>query len=91
VLLVSQATTYRVANNILVLAAFALAEQPTYVALLLKRMLPSDSIHAVRAARIGYVSWFLLKGLSVLVAIHTYFQDWNIMPVFLRYNFAIAW
>jgi hypothetical protein len=61
------------------------------VALLLKKILPSNSIHVVRAARIGYISWFILKGLSLLLAIYTYLEDWRIMPVCLRYSFAITW
>jgi hypothetical protein len=86
-----QAYTYRVANNIIVLAAFALMEQPTYVALLLKRMLPSHSPHVVRAAYVGYVSWFILKAASVLLALSMFVEDWHIMPVWLRVNFAITW
>jgi hypothetical protein len=86
-----QSSTYRSANNIIVLAAFALIEQPTYVALLLKRMLPSHSIHVVRAARIGYISWFWLKGASVLIAASMFVEDWHIMPVWLRINFLVTW
>lgn len=79
------------ANNIIVLAAFALMEQPTYVALLLKRMLPSHSIHVVRAARVSWISWFLLKGASVLLAASMLREDWHLMPTWLRVNFVITW
>jgi hypothetical protein len=80
-----------VGNNIIVLAAFAWMEQPTYVALLLKRLLPSHSIHVVRAARVGYISWFLLKGVSVLLAASMVIEDWHIMPVWLRVSFTTTW
>eukprot|EP00775_Hariotina_reticulata_P011784 gene11784-11929_t len=83
--------TYRVANNIIVLASFALIEQPTYVALLCKRMLPAHSPFVVMAARVGYISWFALKGLSVLIAIRMYIEDWHIMPIWLRVNFGLTW
>lgn len=86
-----QASTYRVANNIIVLAAFALMEQPTYVALLLKRMMPSHSQHVVRAARIGYLSWFVLKGASVLLAVSMFVEDWHLMPTWIRVNFTLTW
>jgi len=86
-----QSSTYRVANNIIVLAAFALLEQPTYVALLLKRMLPSGNIHVVRAAHVGYISWFVLKGASVLLAASMFVEDWHIMPLALRINFVCTW
>jgi hypothetical protein len=88
---VVQSSTYRVANSIIVLAAFALMEQPTYVALLLKRMMPSGSIHVVRAARVGYVSWFALKGASVLLAASMTVEDWHIMPNWVRINFLVTW
>lgn len=87
----SQSSTYRVANNIIVLAAFALLEQPTYVALLLKRMMPSHSVHVVRAARVGYISWFILKGASVLLAASMFVEDWHIMPTWVRVNFLLTW
>lgn len=86
-----QSSTYRVANSIIVLAAFAVMEQPTYVALLLKRMLPSHSIHVVRAAKVGYISWFVVKGFSVLLAATMLIEDWHIMPVWIRVNFIITW
>lgn len=79
------------ANNIIVLAAFALMEQPTYVALLLKRMMPGHSKHVVRAAHIGYISWFLLKGASVLLAASMFVEDWHLMPVWIRWNFLATW
>jgi hypothetical protein len=88
---VPQSSTYRVANNIIVLASFAVMEQPTYVALLLKRLMPSHSIHVVRAARVGYISWFLLKGLSVLLAATMFVEDWHKMPTWVRLNFLLTW
>jgi hypothetical protein len=86
-----QSSTYRVAGNLVVLGAFAVMEQPTYVALLLKRMLPSHSVHVVRAARVGYISWFLLKGASVLLAARLFVEDWHIMPNWLRVSFIAIW
>jgi hypothetical protein len=86
-----QSSTYRVASNLIVLGSFAVMEQPTYVALLLKRMLPRHSIHVVRAARVGYISWFLLKGASVLVAVRLFVEDWHITPTWLRVSFIAIW
>jgi hypothetical protein len=87
----AQASTYRVSNAIIVLAAFALMEQPTYVALLCKRMLPANSKHVVVAARVGYISWFVLKGASVLLAVTMFVEDWHLMPTWLRVNFVLTW
>lgn len=87
----SQAATYRVSNTLIVLAAFALMEQPTYVALLCKRMLPAHSPFVVSAARVGYISWFILKGSSVLIATKLYVEDWHIMPSWFRVHVALVW
>ncbi|KAF8072447.1 hypothetical protein HT031_000106 [Scenedesmus sp. PABB004] len=83
--------TYRVGNCIIVLAGFALMEQPTYVALLLKRMAPPGSPALLSAARLGYVSWFAAKGLSVVIAAGMLRADWHIMPWALRANFIATW
>jgi hypothetical protein len=53
--------------------------------------MPSHSRHAVRAAQVGYISWFVLKGLSVLLAVSMFAKDWHLMPVRMRVNFVITW
>jgi hypothetical protein len=80
-----------VANTIIVLAAFALMEQPTYIALLFKRMLPPTSRAVVTAARIGYISWFALKALSVVIAVRLFYQDWLLMATWIKVNFVVTW
>lgn len=87
----SQANTARVANTIIVLGAFALMEQPTYVALLLKRMLPPTNRAVVTAARIGYISWFALKALSIAIAVRLLHEDWHLMPTWMKVNFVLTW
>lgn len=86
-----QPHTYRVSNGLIVLAAFALLEQPTYVALLLKRMLPASSPHVPRSARVSYISWFALKILSVLLASRMFIEDWHLMPNWIKLNFILTW
>ncbi|WIA08155.1 hypothetical protein OEZ85_007610 [Tetradesmus obliquus] len=85
------ANTARVANTIIVLGAFALMEQPTYVALLLKRMLPPTNRAVVTAARIGYISWFALKALSIAIAVRLLHEDWHLMPTWMKVNFVLTW
>jgi hypothetical protein len=86
-----QPQTCRVANPIIVLAGFALMEQPTYIALLLKRMSPPTSRAVVIAARISYISWFVLKALSVAIAVRLFYVDWHLMPTWIKVNFALTW
>jgi uncharacterized membrane protein YgcG len=86
-----QAQTCRVANPIIVLAGFALMEQPTYIALLLKRMSPPTSRAVVIAARISYISWFALKALSVAIAVRLFYVDWHLMPTWIKVNFVLTW
>lgn len=66
-------------------------EQPTYVALLLKRMLPASSPHVHRSARVAYISWSALKLLSVFIGSRMFVEDWHLMPNWLRMNFIITW
>jgi uncharacterized membrane protein YgcG len=87
----TQPYTYCVGNTIIVLAAFALLEQPTYIALLLKRMSPPTSRAVVTAARFGYISWFALKALSVLIAVRLFYQDWHLMPTWIKVDFVLTW
>lgn len=75
----------------MVLAVFALAEQPTYVALLLKRMLPPESAVAVAAAGFGAASWFALKGLSAVIAARMFVEDWHVMQPWVRCSFTTTW
>jgi hypothetical protein len=87
----AQADSYRLGNSMIVLPEFALLEQPTYVALLLKRMLPSSSRHVVNAARVGYISWFVSKGASVVLAAALLRKDWPIMPGWVRAAYLSTW
>jgi hypothetical protein len=66
-------------------------EQPTYIALLLKRMSPPTSRAVVIAARISYISWFALKALSVAIAVRLFYVDWHLMPTWIKVNFVLTW
>jgi hypothetical protein len=66
-------------------------EQPTYIALLLKRMSPPTSRTAVTAARMSYISWFALKALSVAIAVRLFYVDWHLMPTWIKVNFVLTW
>lgn len=85
------ADLYKFTDPAIVLAVSALLEQPTYVALLLQRLLPPGSMHTVRAWRAAVFLWFVTKTLSVPLAAWLIARDWAIMPAWVRGMYIGVW
>jgi hypothetical protein len=85
------AEIYLVADAVIVLALFALLEQPTFVALLLKRVLPVGSPHTTRAWVVAVWAWFASKTFSVVLATRFIIRDWQMMPHWTRSTYNVLW
>jgi hypothetical protein len=82
---------YLVADAVIVLGVFALLEQPTFVALLLKRTLPIGSPHTTRAWVVAVWAWFASKTFSVVLATKFVIRDWHMMPNWARSSYIVLW
>ena len=83
--------TYRYGNALVIMAIFALLEQPTYLALLLKRMLPASSPWVPRSMKFAVYMWFPEKLSSVVFATWAMYRDWDVMPMWAKVWFVITW
>jgi hypothetical protein len=83
--------TYRFGASLVIIALFAILEQPTYVALLLKRMLHANNPLVPLSMAAAAYSWFALKGLSVVLGVLSLRRDWGVMPHWARVNFIMVW
>lgn len=81
----------RYGDAVIVLGLFAVLEQPTFVALLLKRVLPAGSVHVTRAWFVAVWWWFASKGASVVLAVWFIIRDWSIMPAWARGTYIALW
>ncbi|KAF6247244.1 hypothetical protein COO60DRAFT_1592298 [Scenedesmus sp. NREL 46B-D3] len=82
---------YLVADALIVLGVFAVLEQPTFVALLLKRVLPVGSAHTTRAWLVAVWFWFASKTLSVVMATLFIVRDWHMMANWTRTSYILLW
>jgi hypothetical protein len=83
--------TYRFGASLVIIAVFAILEQPTYVALLLKRMLHAGNPLVPLSMAAAAYSWFALKGLSVVLGVASLRRDWGVTPHWARVNFIVVW
>jgi hypothetical protein len=82
---------YLVADALIVLGLFAVLEQPTFVALLLKRVLPAGNVHITRAWVVAVWTWFASKTASVFLATWFIIRDWHMMPSWVRGTYIVLW
>jgi hypothetical protein len=82
---------YPVADELIVLALFALLKQPTFVALLLKRTLPIGSAHTTRAWVVAVWAWFGSKSFSVVLATKFVIRDWHQMLNWAHSMYIVLW
>ena len=82
---------YQVGDAVLLLAFFAILEQPTFVALLLKRMMRPGSRHVLRAWHAAVWFWFGSKLASVGLAIYLIVRDWELMPTYAKGVYIGCW
>jgi hypothetical protein len=82
---------YQVADTLVVLSVFAVLEQPTFVALLLKRVLPAGNPHITRAWVVAVWTWFASKTTSLIMATWFVIRDWHMMPKWVRSTYIILW
>jgi uncharacterized membrane protein (UPF0136 family) len=81
----------RVAPDPLVLLAlFAVMEQPTFVALLLHRFCPR-TVHVVRAWLVAFWCWVVFKLASVGGAIYFLHKEWDQLPAWLAACYVFSW
>lgn len=85
------ARLYQVGDAIVLLGVFAVLEQPTFVALLLQRLLPAGSIHSVRAWKVAVGFWLASKTASLGMAIGFIVRDWALMPPWVRGLYIGIW
>jgi len=85
------AQLYQFADAVILLGVFAVLEQPTFVALLLLRVLPEGSIHTVRAWRAAVGFWFSSKTLSLVMALGFIVRDWPLMPSWAKGMYLGIW
>jgi hypothetical protein len=81
----------RYGDAVIVLGLMAVLEQPTFVALLLKRVLPAGSAHVTRAWYAAVWWWFASKGASVVLVVWFIIRDWNVMPDWARGTYIALW
>uniref|UniRef100_A0A383VWF0 Uncharacterized protein n=1 Tax=Tetradesmus obliquus TaxID=3088 RepID=A0A383VWF0_TETOB len=87
----ASAEIYVIGDPLIVLALFAVLEQPTFVALLLKRVLPVGSVHITRAWVVAVWSWFASKTISLVLATWFIARDWHMMPHWVRGTYISLW
>jgi hypothetical protein len=85
------AELYLVADTVIILGVFAVIEQPTYVALLLMRVLPEGFVHTVRAWKVAVPFWFVSKTLSLALAVMVMVRDWPLMPTWAKAMYTCVW
>jgi hypothetical protein len=85
------AALYQFADAVILLGAFAVLEQPTYVALLLQRVLPAGSPHVAQAWRVAVWFWFGSKTASLVMACAFIARDWRLMPDWARGLYVCIW
>jgi hypothetical protein len=83
--------TYRFGNALVIMAIFAILEQPTYLALLLKRMLPASNPWVPGSMKIAVYLWFVGKLSSVAFATWAMYRDWAVMPMWAKVWFVVTW
>jgi hypothetical protein len=85
------ADIYQYADAVILLGFFAVLEQPTFVALLLQRLLSPGSVHTARSWRVAVGFWFGSKTLSVVMAVWMIARDWPQMPDWVRGMYIGIW
>lgn len=85
------ADVYQSSDIALLLALSALIEQPTFVALLLHRVLPAGSRHTVRAWAVAVVAWVVSKTLTLVLAIVLMVRHWEYLASWTRAFYIGMW
>lgn len=82
---------YRSADAVLLLAYFALLEQPTNLAMLAQRLLPEGSAVTAKIWRVALVLGLLLKTVSLCLAGWLIWRDRGLMPGWAAKLLFVVW